>query len=183
MVHISESDRQHMAELTARLRTKSDKIRRLAEAGYKTADIARYLGIRYQFAYNVLSVPRPVAEAREQGRRYQAFDEQSHPFERGSPKQAEPVVAPTAWVWTPVGKGGRIALPAAFLEALGVEEGDQLQLALEDDAVRVLSRAAVLRELQARVRRFVPEGVSLVDELLAERRAEAAKEAEPTPHG
>ncbi len=53
--------------------------------------------------------------------------------------------------------------------------------------MRVLSRTAALRELQAQVRRYVPEGVSLVDELLAERRAEAAEEAaeeaEPATHG
>ena len=189
MAKLSDLDRRAMEELIAGLSDKpeeikkSEKMRRLADAGYKRADIARYLDVRYQFVYNVLSAPRPLAEAREQSRRDQAFDEQSDPFERESPKHAEPAVATAAWVWAPVGKGGRIVLPAAFLEALGVEEGDQVQLALDGDAVRVLNRAAVLRELQARVRRFVPEGVSLVDELLAERRAEAAKEAEPTPHG
>jgi hypothetical protein len=40
----------------------------------------------------------------------------------------------------------------------------------------VLSRAGAIRELQDQVRRRVPEGVSLVDELLAERRAEAARD-------
>ena len=44
------------------------------------------------------------------------------------------------------------------------------------DGARVLSRAAAIREAQELVRRYVPEGVSLVDELLAERRAEAARE-------
>jgi antitoxin component of MazEF toxin-antitoxin module len=76
-----------------------------------------------------------------------------------------------------VRKGGAVALPAAFLEALGVAEGDQVQLALEGDRVRVLSRAAAIRDVQRVVRRYVPEGVSLVDELLAERRAEAARES------
>jgi hypothetical protein len=34
-----------------------------------------------------------------------------------------------------------------------------------------------VRRAQKLVRNFVPEGVSLVDELIAERRAEAAREA------
>lgn len=37
------------------LESKSDKIRKLHDAGFETADIARYLGIRYQFAYNVIA--------------------------------------------------------------------------------------------------------------------------------
>ena len=45
MSDISDLDRRHMDELTAELRTKSDKIRRLRRAGYERADIARYLGI------------------------------------------------------------------------------------------------------------------------------------------
>ncbi|MCH8997984.1 MAG: AbrB/MazE/SpoVT family DNA-binding domain-containing protein [Proteobacteria bacterium] len=67
-------------------------------------------------------------------------------------------------------------LPVAVLESMGVAEGDQVQLALDGDIVRILSRAAALREAQELVRRYVPEGVSLADELLAERRVEAARE-------
>ncbi|MCH7796393.1 MAG: AbrB/MazE/SpoVT family DNA-binding domain-containing protein [Proteobacteria bacterium] len=73
-------------------------------------------------------------------------------------------------------KGGVIQLPGEFLKAMGVAEGDQVQLALDGDIARILSRAAALREAQELVRRYVPEGVSLVDELLAERRADAARE-------
>ena len=40
-----------------KLETKSAKIRALAKLGWKTGDIARSLGIRYQFAYNVLHAP------------------------------------------------------------------------------------------------------------------------------
>ena len=156
MSDISDLDRRHMGELTSEVRTKSDKIRRLAAAGYARADIARYLGIRYQFVYNVLSGPQPKAAA-----------------DPASPEPAEPA---SRWVWTTVGKGGVIRLPVAVLESMGVAEGDQVQLALDGDIVRILSRAAALREAQELVRRYVPEGVSLADELLAERRVEAARE-------
>ena len=162
MSEMSDLDRQHMDELTVELRTKSDKIRRLRRAGYERGDIARYLGIRYQFVYNVDTAPRTKA-----ARRATTVSSQD------SSESLEP--APN-WVWTTIRRGGVIRVPAGFLESMGVAEGDQVQLALDGDIVRVLSRAAAIRAVQELVRRHVPEGVSLVDELLAERRAEAARE-------
>ena len=162
MSDISDLDRRHMDELTAELRTKSDKIRRLRRAGYERADIARYLGIRYQFVYNVDTAPTPEAAKRA-----------TTVASRESPESLEP--APD-WVWTTIRRGGVIQVPAGFLKAMGAAEGDQVQMALDGDVVRVLSRAAAIREAQELVRRYVPEGVSLVDELLAERRAEAARD-------
>lgn len=168
---ISDIDRRHMDELTAGVETKSDKIRRLDEAGYKRADIARYLGIRYQFVYNVLTQPRPAqgrAAKRAGGR------EVSLGAARQT-KGADAASAP-AWSWAAVGKGGVVELPASFLAALGVEEGDHVQLSCVGNTVRILGRQAALRELQEQVRSYLPEGVSLVDELLAERKAEATRE-------
>ena len=49
---------QEMDELTRGLKTKSDKIRLLADKGVARADIARYLHIRYQHVRNVLIAPR-----------------------------------------------------------------------------------------------------------------------------
>ena len=167
MSDISDLDRRHMGELTSEVRTKSDKIRRLAAAGYARADIARYLGIRYQFVYNVLSGPQPKSARLPRG---------SAPEAAAEPESPEPAEPASRWVWTTVGKGGVIRLPVAVLESMGVAEGDQVQLALDGDIVRILSRAAALREAQELVRRYVPEGVSLADELLAERRVEAARE-------
>ena len=157
MPEVTDLDRRQMDELTAELRTKSDKIRRLRTAGYERGDIARYLGVRYQFVYNVDTAPRPKAE-------------------RLPRQSSEPLEPAPNWVWTTIRKGGVIQLPAEFLKAMGVAEGDQVQLALDGGVVRVLSRADAIRELQDQVRRHVPAGVSLVDELLAERRAEAARE-------
>ncbi len=171
MPEVSDLDRRQMDELTAELRTKSDKIRCLRAAGYERGDIARYLGIRYQFVYNVDTAPRPKTERPPR---------EVAPARRESSESGEPT---PNWVWTAIRKGGVIQLPAEFLEAMGVAEGDQVQLALDGDVVRVLSRAAAIRELQDQVRRHVPEGMSLVDELLAERRAEAAGEERGTTDG
>lgn len=38
------------------------------------------------------------------------------------------------------------------------------------------TRRAAIRRIQEELRQFIPEGVSLVDELIADRRAEAARE-------
>ena len=42
------------AEITQSLKTKSDKIRALAQAGYDRAEISKILDIRYQHVRNVL---------------------------------------------------------------------------------------------------------------------------------
>ena len=173
MPDVETLERQRMDELTAGLPSKSAKMRRLAEAGYERADIARYLGVRYQFVYNVLSVHGPTS-VRGQATQHEISANTGSP----SNQQDTQSMAPGApkWVWAEVDRGGRVALPGSFLEALGVQEGDQVQLSLEDDSIRILTRSRALRELRAKVQQFVPEGVSLVDELIAERRAEAAKD-------
>jgi len=75
-----------------------------------------------------------------------------------------------------LGAGGRLVIPAAFRAALGMKPGDRLIVRVEDSELRIYTQREGIRRAQALVRKFVPEGVSLVDELIAERRAEAAKE-------
>jgi AbrB family looped-hinge helix DNA binding protein len=72
--------------------------------------------------------------------------------------------------------GGKIVLPAELRRELGLKEGDTVLVDRDGETLRIRSRAAAIREAQAIVRRYVPEGVSLVDELIAERRAEASRE-------
>jgi AbrB family looped-hinge helix DNA binding protein len=80
------------------------------------------------------------------------------------------------FVWTKVGEGGRIVLPASYRKALGLCIGDRVLLEREGDEVRVLSQDGAIRKLQEEVARYIPPDVSLVDELIADRRAEAARE-------
>jgi hypothetical protein len=49
---------------------------------------------------------------------------------------------------------------------------------MSEDGIEILSRRAALKRAHSIARQFVPEGVSLVDELIAERRREAAKNDE-----
>ena len=74
-----------------------------------------------------------------------------------------------------LGQGGRIVLPAQFRKALGVNTGDDLILSLRDGEVRIFTRKQAIRRAQGMLKHLAP-GRSLVDELIAERRAEAANE-------
>lgn len=77
-----------------------------------------------------------------------------------------------------IGTQGRIVLPREIRDALGAEEGATYVARVEDGRLVLESRAAILARMQERWRDAAPPGVSLVDELIAERRAEAAREAE-----
>ena len=75
-----------------------------------------------------------------------------------------------------IAPGGRVVIPAAFRRALGLSIGDDVVIELSDDELRLRSRQAAIRRAQAIVRRHVPAGVSLADELIADRRAEVERE-------
>ena len=63
-----------------------------------------------------------------------------------------------------------------MLDELGLSVGDPVVLEVEGGELRLRSQKRVIAEIQALVRQYVPEGVSLVDELIAERRREAELE-------
>ena len=67
--------------------------------------------------------------------------------------------------------------PAAMREALGLAPVDDVLISLEAREIRLMPRDEAIRQAQAIVRELVPEGVSLADELIADRRREAAREA------
>jgi AbrB family looped-hinge helix DNA binding protein len=73
-------------------------------------------------------------------------------------------------------EGGRVVVPAEIRKALGLEEGGVVLWELKEGEARLTTRRERLRRAQAQVREYVPAGVSLSDELIAERRAEAERE-------
>lgn len=146
MVSDTAVERRTMAEVAAGLPTKSAKIRALDGEGYSRSEISKFLGIRYQHVRNVLVSAKP---------------------------KTEPV---PETVWLKVGGEGRVVLPAAYRRALGLKNGDHVQVRLDGDEVRIVSRATAIARVQEMVARHVPANVSLVDELIAERRREAARE-------
>ena len=74
--------------------------------------------------------------------------------------------------------GGHVTLPRTFTEALGIQEGDNVTLRLEGDELRLYNRATAIKRMQRLVARHVPAGIKLADELIAERRREARREAD-----
>ena len=67
-------------------------------------------------------------------------------------------------------------IPAAMRKLIGVSEGDELILRYRDGRLEIMTVRQAVQEAQNLVSRFVPEDRRLVDELLAERRAEAERE-------
>ena len=72
-----------------------------------------------------------------------------------------------------IAEGGRVVIPAEYRKSLGVQAGDEVILVLEDQEVRILTLERAIEQAQALVRQYVPEGRSLVDELIRERREES----------
>ncbi len=73
-------------------------------------------------------------------------------------------------------EGGKMVIPATFRRQLGLRVGDTVIVEVADGELHVRSRAGAIANAQKLMRGLVPEGVSLVDELIADRRAEAARE-------
>lgn len=72
--------------------------------------------------------------------------------------------------------GGRVVIPAEYRKALGLRPGDTVLMQLDDGEVRLFTLDRAIRRAQELVRQYIPEDRSLSDELIAERRAEAARE-------
>jgi len=73
-----------------------------------------------------------------------------------------------------VNENGRLVIPASFRKILGIRAGDEVILRIQDNELLITTMKRRLQRAQAIVRKHVKPGVSLVDELIAERR-EAAK--------
>jgi len=75
-----------------------------------------------------------------------------------------------------LGDRGRLVLPAALRKSLGLRAGDQLVVELDDHSIRLTPRTLLARQDRGAFAHLATGGKSLVDELLEERRAEAARE-------
>ena len=75
-----------------------------------------------------------------------------------------------------VGPQGRIVIPAHIRQALDIRPGEVLIVRVEDGRLVLETRDRILTRLQDTFAK-VPRDVSLADELIAERREEARREA------
>ena len=72
---------------------------------------------------------------------------------------------------------GRVILPAWWRKKEGVNPSTELCVVVtEQGSLVVETREQGLRRARALMRKYIPEGASLSDELIADRRAEAARE-------
>ena len=77
---------------------------------------------------------------------------------------------------TKIVDGGRLILPADIRRAMKLEKGDSVVLELDGDELRIRSTRSLIRRVQEMLKPFRTD-VLASDELIAERRAEAAREA------
>lgn len=68
-------------------------------------------------------------------------------------------------------------IPAHLRNALDLKPGDRLVVRLDGDSIVLERPEHLVKRLQARFK-CLPTDISLADELIAERRADAAREAE-----
>lgn len=74
-------------------------------------------------------------------------------------------------------KGGKLVIPAELRREFGFNDGDTLVLEREGGGLVIKTYEQVVREVQAEMKRLIgPYKGSIVDELIADRRAEAAAE-------
>lgn len=166
-------DRAEAMRIAASAATVSDKIRALDAAGFPRGEIAKLLGKRYQHVRNVLEgdklrrTPAPdllQAGVAEPGRRFE-----------GAPPADVEDRGGGAWRLI-VREDGSVVLPAAVRAAFGLEGRGVVMARLEGDEFRIVSAETALRRVQEMLRPYAREGASWADELIAERRREAAQD-------
>ena len=80
---------------------------------------------------------------------------------------------------TRINANGRIVIPAAMREKLGLQKDDSIVMEVEDGVLRIESYLSRIRRIQAEFAHLAPAGGRLAsDELIAERRQEAQLENE-----
>jgi len=75
-----------------------------------------------------------------------------------------------------VGEKGRLVIPASIREALDINVGDEIELRIADNELRLSTLKSRIARAPQRLRRFIEPGRSLSDELIAERREAARHE-------
>ena len=143
-------------------RTVAGKIRALAAAGYPRAEIARMLGKRYQHVRNVLEEPgkaktsdRPTAPGIAEGD--VGF------FVHDEPK-----------TYRLEARNGAVTLPPEVFEALGASPNGVIIAELGQETFTMISTMEGIRRIQAWARTLPPSDKLASEELIEERRREAA---------
>src|SRR5215472_7477684 len=158
-----ETDR--LAAIAGQHATVADKIRALSAAGVARADIARFLGKRYQHVRNVLEGDAQagggyvlgkadLSGVRETAAPYRAEEEDRSSIERRGP----------GVYWLRIRPDGSLPLPQEFVEALAAHPNARVFAKLENGEVKIISGEESMRRAQEIVRKYVPAGSNVVEE-------------------
>lgn len=71
---------------------------------------------------------------------------------------------------TIIQKDGSIVMPSEYLKTLGLEPGDEVFLSLKAGEIRIVSPRHAVARSQTIVRRYIPQGRNLSEELIKDRR-------------
>lgn len=138
-----------MDQLTAGLDSKAAKIRALNAAGVSTAEIGRYLGIRYQHVYNVLLRAGVIEKGAGAGA-----------------VQAAPSDADAEIITAQVARNGAIALPQQLMQRFGLAADESVFCRVTDEGILLMSREAAMRHITEAARAKMPEQAALIEALL-----------------
>ncbi len=169
------SDHERMAALVEGQPTKAAKIRKLGAAGYKRQAIANFLGISYHHVRNVLAQASGAAPVYAP-----AVSQVAKIAERGAPYRSQTTAfgAETGVARFEIDEQGRITLTPELLKILDAAPSQLITAYLQDGELRIMNIEAMLRFVRRGVPPWQPGEPLWSDELIAERRAEAAREDE-----
>ncbi|MBN1369815.1 MAG: AbrB/MazE/SpoVT family DNA-binding domain-containing protein [Dehalococcoidaceae bacterium] len=77
---------------------------------------------------------------------------------------------------TKIHEGGRLVIPAPYRKAMGLKPGDEVLVFMEEGEIRVVSLRQSIQQAQGFIKCYNPEGRTLSEELLKDRREEASRE-------
>jgi len=89
-----------------------------------------------------------------------------------------PIVTYPRSVSSKINQNGRIVIPAAIRQEMGLKAGESLLMEVEDGVLRIESHRARIRRVSESLRQLIPPERCLSDELIADRREEARREME-----
>jgi hypothetical protein len=155
--------------------TLADKIRALSARGLPRAEIARRLGKRYQHVRNVLEADRFLQEAQ----RSAGVSETGAPYATAGVVERDVQDRGEGAYRLVVRDDGSVVLPPAVREAFGIHGRGAVMARFEGDELKLISTATAWRRIDAIMEPYRWRGGPMAsEELIAERRAEAARESD-----
>jgi hypothetical protein len=178
-------DRARLEAIANAQATVAGKIRALDAAGVPRADIARFLGKRYQHVRNVLEDDAKANTSRDAGSGYvlghadlSGVREEPARFIPDETEDRRLIERRRPGIyWLRPRPDGSLVLPREVADALGLTVGRRVFAEMEGETLTLTSADEALRQAQEIVCRVIPPDRDLASELLADRRAEVAREA------